>query len=100
MLTMTLADALLRRKELHDLIGRMKPLMQRDLFDTHVKRVKVSDAIDEATIAVPKVAWSEFERQYNLYAKQLRLVDAAIQRANWTTDIEVDPIVTEDYIAS
>ena len=44
-----------------------------------------------------KLALSEVTAEYDFYAKRLRLVDAAIQQANWTTEIEVDGCVSEDF---
>jgi hypothetical protein len=36
-------------------------------------------------------------REYDYYARQLRLVDSAIQNANWTTEKEVPDSVMTDY---
>jgi hypothetical protein len=42
---------------------------------------------------------SEVTAAFDWHARQLRLVDAAIQQANWTTAINVEPTVMADYVA-
>lgn len=85
-----LAEALLRRKELQQKVDSLKHITLRDLFEPKVKRVKVTDSIDEVTAEVPKLQLNQVTAEYDYYAKQLRLVDAAIQQANWTTEVEVE----------
>ncbi len=86
---MKLAEALLRRKELQD--------KEKDLFEVKGKRAKVTDEIDDIVLQVPKLTLAEVTQEYDHYAKRLRLLDAAIQQANWTTEIEVDPCVNQDF---
>lgn len=100
---MKLAEALLRRKELGQRLANIKPLMSNidKLFKTHVKRVSVSDGIDEATISAPKLTLGQVTQEHDFYAKRLRLVDAAIQQANWTAEVEAvfsGCDVNEDYV--
>ena len=52
-----------------------------------------------AVLQVPLLASSEVTAAYDFHARQLRLVDAAIQQANWATKIGVDPTVMADYVA-
>lgn len=85
-----LAEALLRRKELQQKVDSLRNITMRDLFEPKVKRVKVTDSIDEVTAEVPKLQLNQVTAEYDYYAKQLRLVDAAIQQANWTTEVEVE----------
>lgn len=59
--------------------------------------VKLAEALLRRKELQGKVDRAEVNREYNHYAKQLRLVDAAIQRANWTTDVEVDDTVMRDF---
>lgn len=100
---MKLAEALLRRKELQQRLENVKPIMSNSdkLFKTHVKRIAAADGIDEATIIVPKLSLGQVTAEHDFLAKRLRLVDAVIQQANWTA--EVDSVfdgcdVNEDYV--
>lgn len=95
---MKLAEALLRRKELQGRLDRMGPIRQQDLYEVRVKRVQVTDSIDEVTAGVPKMTYAQFDQEYSHYAKQLRLIDAAIQRTNWTADVEVTG-VWDDFVS-
>ena len=86
-----LAEALLRRKELMGKVQLCQAIKTKDLFDLKVNRVKVADGIDEVTANVPKLELNQVTAEYDYYAGQLRRIDAAIQQANWTSEIEVDP---------
>lgn len=94
---MKLAEALLRRKELNTMLDRMKFLNNQDLFIMKSSRVKAHEGFDDLNLAIPKISWAEFQRAFNWYSKQLRLVDAAIQNANWITEIYVEGDVMKDY---
>lgn len=96
---MKLAECLLRRKELQDKLSRMDQIRQRDLYEVRVKRIKVTDAIDEVTANVPKLTYAQFDAEYSHYARQLRLVDAAIQQVNWTAEVPNIDRCFEDYTA-
>lgn len=84
-----LAEALLRRKELQEKTEQLHTIMRQDIFELKARRVRVTDSIDDLTAEVPKLTASQVTREYDYYARQLREMDAAIQQANWTTDIEV-----------
>lgn len=92
-----LAEALLRRKELQIKLNTIKPFATANIFEQKVQRVKVSDGIDEVVANVPKLTLSQVTHEIDYYSKQLRLVDAAIQQANWTSTIETDGDVMKDY---
>lgn len=94
-----LAEALLRRKELQDKVAQLKTINRQDLFVMKVSRKPVHEGIDDVVAEVPRVTASQVTAEYDFYARQLRLVDAAIQQANWTTEIEVNDSVTSDYQA-
>lgn len=94
---MKLAEALLRRKELQAKVDRIAAIKDKDLFEIKGKRGKVTDEIDDIVLQVPKVTLAEVTQEYDHYAKRLRLIDAAIQQANWTTEIDADPCVNEDF---
>lgn len=87
-----LAEALLRRKELQDKVDQMRGLRLPELFETKVKRMKVTDNIEDVTAQVARVDFNQITREYDFYAAQLRKIDASIQQANWTTDITVDSV--------
>ena len=93
-----LAELLLRRKELQGIVDRIKPILNApDLFLIKVKRVNVTESTDDLTVGVPKLTLSQVNHEYNWHSRQLRLVDAAIQQTNWTTDVEIDAVAMGDY---
>jgi len=94
---MKLADALLRRKELQQKVDQIKSVKDRDLFEMKYSRVKVNEQLDDFTSQVPKCELNQVTKEYDYYANKLRLIDAAIQQLNWTTDITVDYLVWKDY---
>jgi len=94
---MKLAEALLRRKELQDRLARMKTVDNKEIYEVRIKRVSVAESTDEVTAAVPKITYATFQAEYNHNARALRLIDAAIQQANWTTDIAVSDMVIQDW---
>lgn len=85
-----LAEALLRRKELAAKVEQLKTIQAPALFQTRVQRVKVTDEVENITVNVPVLSASQVTQEFDHYSRQLRLVDAAIQQANWTTEIEAD----------
>ena len=95
-----LAEALLRRKELQDKVLILKQIKDKDLFEVKVRRQNVSDGIDEVVAQVPKLTASQVTQEFDYHSRQLRLIDAAIQQANWTTEIEVDAITMKDFVPS
>ena len=92
-----LAEALLRRKELQNKVDVLKQIKQDHLFETVMQRRQVNETVDDIVAKVPKLDAAEVTREFDWHSRQLRLVDAAIQQANWTTEIEVQPSVMEDY---
>lgn len=92
-----LAEALLRRKELQQKVDQIKTIKDKDLYDVKGRRQQITDNIEEITLQVPKCTLAQVTAEYDHYAKQLRLVDAAIQRANWDTDIEVGDAVMANW---
>jgi len=100
---MKLAEALLRRKELQQRLDRIQPIMENKnmLFKTIVRRVNAAEGVDEATLHVPKMTLGQVTAEFDYYAKRLRLVDATIQQANWTTEVEGvigDCDINADYV--
>lgn len=92
-----LAEALLRRKELQGKVDLLKSIKDRDLFDVRAERVKVSDGLDDIVAKVPKLTASQVTREYDWHSRQLRLVDAAIQQANWTSEVSVPDSVMQEF---
>lgn len=85
----TLAEALLHRKELSAKVEQLKELKTRDIFNTRVSRRGVSEGVDEIIAQVPYMTAGQVTHEYDWHSRQLRLLDAAIQQANWGTKIEV-----------
>lgn len=94
---MKLAEALLRRKELDTKVKQLGALKASGLFEVKVQRAKITDAVDDITATVPKLTASQVTREYDYYARALRLIDAAIQRANWETEVTGVEATLKDY---
>ena len=94
-----LAEALLRRKELQEKVDQIRRVKDDGLYEVKVTRKLAHEGIDDIIATVPKVTLQEVTKEYDTFAKRLRLIDAAIQQANWTTKIEVDSSVMEDTIS-
>jgi len=97
MTQLKLAEALLRRKELQGKVDVLKQIKDKDLFEVRAKRTNVTESIDDIVAQVPKLDAAQVTAEFDFYARQLRLVDAAIQQANWTTVVEVGDTVMGDY---
>jgi len=93
----TLAEALLRRKELQGKVDALKAIKANALFETIATRKSAHEGIDDVVAKVPKLNAAQVTHELDFHARQLRLVDAAIQRANWETKIEVDDQVNQEY---
>lgn len=92
-----LAEALLRRKELQEKVDQVRNVKNKDTFEVLVQRRQINETIDDIQAQVPKLELKQVTAEYDHYAKQLRLVDAAIQQANWTTEIEVHDTTMKNY---
>ena len=92
-----LAEALLRRKELSGKVEMLRTIKSSDLFEVKVQRKPAHEGIDDIVAKVPKLTASQVTAEFDWHARRLRMVDAAIQQANWTTVIEVDESVMSDY---
>src|SRR6185312_8843560 len=91
-----LAEALLRRKELSEKVNILRHFKDNQMFyEIRGQRNKITEGTDELNANLPKLTASQVTAEYDFAAKQLRLVDALIQQANWTTVLEVDPMVME-----
>ena len=94
-----LAEALLRRKELQGKVDVLQQIRDKDLFEVRAKRQPVAEGIDDVVAQVPKLTASQVTAEFDWHARQLRLVDAAIQQANWTSEVDVNETVMADYKA-
>lgn len=92
-----LAEALLRRKELQGKVEMLKKIQDKDLFEIKARRIAVTDSIEDVTAQVPKLTASQVTAEFDWHARQLRLVDAAIQQTNWTAELEINETVMQDY---
>lgn len=93
-----LAEALLRRKELQEKVDQLRKINVENLFEVKIKRQNVTESVDEVIAQVPKIALPQVTAGHDYYAKHLRLIDAAIQQANWTTEIELNSDAMKDFI--
>lgn len=96
-MTIKLAEALLRRKELEGKVKQLATIKHTLLIDTKVMRVKVSEGFDDMSIAYNRVNPSDVTAEYDFYSRQLRLCDAAIQQANWTYQITESEGFMQDF---
>lgn len=93
-----LAEALLRRKELSEKLNVLRHFKDNHAFyEVRGQRVKVTEGLEDINVNYPKLEVSQVTAEFDFVAKQLRLVDALIQQANWTTVLPVDPMVMEAY---
>ena len=92
-----LAEALLRRKELQQKVDVLRQVDEKAFYDVKAQRIKVTDSLDDIVAHVPKLEAGQVTREFDWHARQLREVDAAIQQANWTTEIEVGQANMADY---
>lgn len=92
-----LAEALLRRKELQLKVEQLKNIKQQSFFEIKGERRKVTDGIDDIVLQVPKLYLSQVTEEYDFYARALRLIDAQIQKTNWSADVELESTTMSDY---
>ncbi len=92
-----LAEALLRRKELQMKVNQLQAIQTPTLFEVKVKRQKVTEDVDDIVAQVPKLTASQVTAEYDHYARALRMIDAVIQQANWTCNVQVDEKTMNAY---
>ncbi len=92
-----LAEALLRRKELDAKVKQLLVVKQNNLFEVKATRKQVHEGIDDVIVSVPKVSMSQVTQEYDFYARQLRLCDAAIQQINWTAEVPEGDKFMQDF---
>ena len=92
-----LAEALLRRKELAQKVVVLGQIKKEALFEVRAQRKNVTENLDDIIAQVPKLTASQVTAEYDWHARQLRLLDAAIQQTNWTAEVDVADTVMQDY---
>ena len=92
-----LAEALLRRKELAAKVKQLEQIKSPDLYVVKTGRKAAHEGIDDIIAQVPRVTLPQFTAAYDWHARRLRLIDAAIQQANWTCTVDVADDVMGDY---
>ena len=93
-----LAEALLRRKELSEKLNVLRHFKDNHAFyEVRGQRVKVTEGLEDINVNYPKLEASQVTAEFDYVAKQLRLIDGIVQQANWTTILQVDPMVMETY---
>ena len=101
-MTMTnvkLAELLLLRKQYQQKVDQLKSINHPQLFETKHMRKQVNEQWDDVVLQVPLLDAKQFTHEYDWYAKQLRVVDAAIQQANWGTSVSIDSTALQEYTA-
>lgn len=93
----SLAHALLRRKELQQKVDQLKTINQKELFEVRAKRVNVTESLDDIVAQVPKLRPEEITAAFDWHARRLREVDLAIQQANHATQVTVPDEVMADF---
>jgi len=89
MASVKLAEALLLRVELDAKVKQLTMVKTTALFEVKAVRKPAAEGIDDVIASVPKVEMNQVTAEYDFYARRLRLIDAAIQQANWNTDVEI-----------
>ena len=79
-------------------VDRLSEINKRDLYEVRATRKNVSENIDDIVAQVPRITYNQVSAAYDWHARRLRLVDAAIQQANLTTEIDVEESVMSDYV--
>lgn len=92
-----LAEALMRRKELQQKVDVLRQINEKALFEVRAQRKNVTENLDDLIAMVPKLTASQVTAEYDWHARQLRLVDSAIQQVNWTAEVDVADTVMADY---
>ena len=93
-----LAEALLRRKELAQKVERAKHIKDNHLYyEIRGERKRVTEGLDDINANFPKLQLNQVTEEFDFYARQLRLIDAAIQQGNWTFELNVDDVVMKDF---
>lgn len=97
MATYKLAELLLRRKELAEKLKVGFTIKNQQIFEKKVVRKNVTESIDDLDLTLPRLTLAQVTAELDWYSHQLRLTDAAIQQANWTTMVELPEDVMKSF---
>jgi hypothetical protein len=93
-----LAEALLRRKELEGKLKVLSHFKDNQMFyEIRGQRTKVTEGLEDINANYPKLEANQVTAEFDFVARQLRLIDALIQQANWTTELTIDPMIMDTY---
>lgn len=96
-ITVSLASALLRRKELNAKVAQLATINKAELYQTKIARKNVTENVDDIIAQVPVLKPEEITAAYDWHARRLREIDLAIQQANHATKLEVDESIFSDF---
>jgi hypothetical protein len=88
---MKVAEALLLRKQLEAKVKQLEPLRiqgENGVYAEKVERISVGENVDQVKFAIPRLTLADITKTYDHYASELRKLDASIQKANWTYDVD------------
>ena len=92
-----LAEALLRRKELQNKVEQLKEINVKELYEVKTARKAAHEGLDDIIAQVPQISLNQVTHAFDWHARRLRTIDALIQQANWTTELDVDDTVMDDF---
>lgn len=95
-----LAEALLRRKELQTKVDNIKRFKDADVYEIHTGRKPAHEGLDDIIVKVPRLELNQVTAEHDFYARQLRLIDGAIQQANWTCDVSLTGTEMNDFFSN
>jgi hypothetical protein len=93
---MKIAEALLLRKQLEAKVKQLEPLKlqgENGVYAEKVERIHVSENVDQLRMVIPKLTLTDITKTYDHYASELRKLDASIQKANWSFDVDYKEVV-------
>lgn len=94
-----LAELLLRRRQLQEKVEQLKTLRRDDLYQVKLDRKQAHEGVDDIWMAVPVLSAGQVTGEYDFHAHQLRLVDGAIQQANWGTEVDIVDNALTPYVS-
>ena len=79
-------------------VDRLRKIDSKEAFETRTGRGRCEDGFNDMIAEVSKISFQQFTHAFDWHSAQLRKIDAAIQQANWTTEVSVDDITMADYV--
>ena len=93
----SLAAALLRRKELNAKVAQLHEIDKKELYEIKLQRRQINETVDDIAAQVPKLKPEDVTSAYDWHARRLREIDLIIQQANHATIVEIGEEVMADY---